>query len=271
MSERDDITTESQARARDAVRALAPAVPDPAFRARLRGQFVAGTITPAAPRVVRGPWAVRPAFWVPLAAAAGFALAFFTINRAPDWQVIATSGTGTVQVGSQVVPAVQREAIAALVRRGGHIRLSDDVSLDLVSPGQIAVSLAPGCDITLPPAPNRIWDRAAHADLAMGDAFFATGPHFHGASLDVTTDEANAHVVGTSFAVLRQPHGTCVCVMEGRVRVNHELTPGDVVEVPAGLRRMCYDDSPSETGPILKYSEHALHHLRAASQAALNR
>ncbi len=263
-------TTPAEAKARDAVQSLGAPPPDPAFRARLGRQFATGSI-PEPRRIVPGPWFTRPAVWGPLATAAGLVLALGWMNRAPDWRVVTAIGDGVALVNGKSVPVSHTDELSALLRRGGHIQMPSSASLDLVSPGQVAVSLAPGAEIVLPGPPNRLWKRHAEIDLALGDAFFETGRAFHGASLEVKTHEATAHVVGTSFAVLCQPGGTCVCVMEGRVRVTHAGDAADVVMVRSGTRRMCYDDYPSQSAPILQYSEHALHRLRGSAARALGR
>ena len=256
-----------EARAVEAVRALGRPVADAEFRERLARDFVAGAMAPRV-RVVRFPlWAVLGPV---AAAAAAIAIVLGLTNRAPDWRVTMSSGQGMVNVNGSAVPLTDLASLSARLRRGGHIVVPQG-QIELVSPGQVAVSLAPGADIVLPPPPNRWFRRHAAAQIAMGDAFFMTGRGFHGASLDVSTPEATAHVVGTAFAVLCQPGGTCICVMEGHVRVGHRMHPDDVVTIPAGLRRMCYDDSPSETGPILMYSVHHLHHLQDVTGQLLGR
>lgn len=266
----EEIAADSpQGRARDAVREL-PTVPaDEGFRSRLRQDFIAGTLAPRL-RVVRTPWA-GAALWVPLAAAAALVLVALGIQRPLDWQVVRLEGVGKLTIDGRAVGVTQSAEIDRLLRHGGHLVLPDDAGLDLVAPGQLAVSLHGGTDIVVPSGAGGLGPRHMRAQVLMGNAYFETGPRFHGSSLDVETPEATAHVVGTSFAVLRQPHGTCVCVMEGRVRVTHRLQPRDVVDVPAGLRRMCYDDSESETGPILQSSVHALHALRGESSRLLGR
>jgi ferric-dicitrate binding protein FerR (iron transport regulator) len=105
----------------------------------------------------------------------------------------------------------------------------------------------------------------------VGNVFISTGRAFHGATLEMETPEAVAHVTGTSLAVLRDLEaGTCVCVMEGRVVVSYEEGK-ESVPVPAGKRCVCPLEGEAEVGPILHYSEHALHRLNEKSAAVLGR
>jgi ferric-dicitrate binding protein FerR (iron transport regulator) len=73
--------------------------------------------------------------------------------------------------------------------------------------------------------------------------------------------------------VLRDPAGaTCVCVMEGRVRVGEAgAAPASAVEVPAGMRRIVQPGYGAETKPILDESVHRLHRQRDLTGAMLVR
>lgn len=291
MSTADEIEiTAAERGAQAAVRSLAaPAeAPSEAFRARLREGFVAGTLVavvpeepaalpipeapPAEPkgRVIAGPWRLRPSVWVPLAAAAALVFALGLANRGPRWEVVATTGEGVVRIDGQSVPARATEVIGRLAARGGRVQLPDGVGLDLVAPGQMAVRLSAGSDVRLSGAPNRWIGRSARIAIEVGDVFISTGREFRGAQLAVTTPEARVDVLGTSFAVMRFGHGTCVCVMEGRVRVGAAYD-GSAAEVAEGERRFCYPSAPPYSETILESSVHELHDLQHATEDRLGR
>ena len=186
--------------------------------------------------------------------------------------VVAADGEGRVVVdGASFAPAA-RAAIVARLKRGGRVSLEGALTLDLVAPGVAALALGPGAEVTLPAAPNRWWRRAMSVRVAAGNAYFSTGRQFHGARLDVRTPEATVRATGTSFAVLCASFGTCVCVMEGQVRVGgRAAAPGEGVEVPHGMRRVVHPDQAAETLPILEDSVHQLHRQLATAGGVLER
>lgn len=245
--------------ARDSVKALAHPSADDAFRARLREEFVSGRIGRRRGLVLRGPWFLRPQVLLPFAAGVALALVF-QANRGPDWRLVAVNGDGRVWVAGREFAPTHTAALAVALRRGGRVRVEGAVTVDLSAPGVAAVALGPDADLTLSAAPNRLWSRGMSVRLESGDTWFSTGSSFRGAHLDVTTPEARVRAVGTSFAVLRHGFGTCVCVMEGHVRVAGAGTAaGEGVSVPEGMRRVVGTDRSEETLPILEDSVHRLH------------
>ena len=249
--------------ARDAVRGLPTPDTEAGFRARLRHEFTTGRfgrrVPPPQPFAA---WWVRPQVLVPLAAGL-LVVAGVTLNRGPDWRLVSADGDGRITVdGATFAP--RDPALAPRLRRGGHVRVEGAVTLDVVAPGVAAVTLAPGAELKLSSAPGRWWARGMRAHVASGDAYFTTGRAFHGAHLDVSTPEASVHAVGTAFAVLCEPGGTCVCVLEGRVRVGAD-------EVPAGMRRIVHAGGHAETLPILDDSVTRLHRQRQVTEPVLGR
>jgi len=277
MAQDDLDLTPEERHARDAVRALppAPATPDADFRARLRAGFVAGTLdststrsaqAPAA-RVLRGPWFARPAAWAPVAAAAAIAIVLAVGARGPDWEVSAVDGVGEVRIDGV---ARSGDALTRAIRRGGRVQLDDGVTLDLVAAGEVAVHFAEGSDVQMTAAPARWFDRRAELRVEQGEVYVSTGREFGGARLAVITPEARAEVLGTSFAVMRFGTGTCVCVLEGRVRVG-SMFDSTSAEVVQGQRRFCYPSQPAYTDSILDQSVHALHRVHEVSGERLRR
>lgn len=262
MSERDEhALTPAERATRDAVERLARPRPDAAFRARLREDFVTGRIGRRRGLTPSRPWFARPALLLPLAA--GFlAVAVGVANRGPDWRVRSADGEGRVLVDGQAFTARERAGLEQRLRRGGHVRVEGELTLDLVASGTAAVALAPGADLVLSPAPNRWWSRVMSARMTVGDAYFSTGRRFRGAHLDVRTPDAVVRAVGTSFAVLCEPpRGTCVCVLTGLVRVGgRSAVPGQGVDIPHGMRRVIRPNQVAMTLPILEDSVHRLHH-----------
>ncbi len=267
-----DTLSAEETRVRTALQALPSANADPAFQARLRAQFTADAFDSRIGSVI----SMSPpegGSWVGtlLAVAACLVLAVFTFDSGPTWQITRVQGQGAAMVGDRMVP-LDAAALSAALARGGRLRLPSDGSVELVAAGCLAMSLEAGSDVVIPRSPGRWFARTVRAEVLEGEAFMTTGRGFHGAHLTVVTDEATVEVVGTTFAVLRHPEGTCVCVMEGLVSV---AAVGEApVEVGAGLRRFCFPrgtSRPSESAPILDYSEHELHELRTSTAKLLER
>lgn len=269
----EDLLGPGEDRVRAALLALPVIDAEPAFRARLRSQFTQGAFESQAGGVGRiSPLPRSEWIGAALAVAACLVLAFLVLDRGPDWQVTRTGGQGSVLVGNRMVPLSDVATLSAALARGGRIRLPASGTLELVAPGSIAMSLAEGSEVVIPRAPGRWFGRSVRAEVRNGEAFITTGRRFSGSHLTVTTDEATVEVVGTTFAVLRHPEGTCVCVMDGRVRVSP--AGESVIEVGAGLRRFCYPRGSartSESAPILGYSEKVLHQLRDSTERLLER
>jgi hypothetical protein len=272
VSESDEPALSPSERAtRDAVRGLSHPPAAEGFRARLRHEFVSGRIGRRRERAWAAPWFARGAVLAPVAAGL-LAVTLLAANRGPDWRVVSAEGDGRVVVDGVEFAPGDTLALAERVSRGGRVVVRGAVTLDLVASGVAAVTLAPGADVLLSPAPNRWWWRAMSARLAAGDAYFSTGRVFHGATLDVATPEASVRAVGTSFAVLCAPFGTCVCVMQGHVTVGgRNATPGEGVVVPSGMRRIVHPDQAAETLPILDESVRRLHRQLATAGGTLGR
>jgi len=246
MSHEPENPSPEARRALDAVKALACPMPEASYRARMKQAFVSGAITapaPAAGRVVRLPWwPARP--WGPMLAPAAAAAAIVAValmmNRGPAWQVMDAPGEGILIVDATPIPLGHRDDLARALRPGARIRLTSTETVDLAIPGQMVVQLTPSTDMILPASAGRWMKRRIRAEVRSGEVRFTTGPDFRGARLHVETPEADVMVTGTTLAVIREPHGTCVCVMDGAV----EMGPrgGTMARVEAGRRRFVFSD-----------------------------
>ena len=255
MSERELLTPEAT-RARDAVRALSRPQAPAAFRARLREEFASGAIAARAPVVLRLPWhRTAGARWGGAALAAAAALVVVTsINRAPGWKLEAVHGDGIVIVDGAPVPTAHAEDLARRMKPGAFLQLPSDVELELVSRGELAVQVTGGTHASVPSLPGRWFSRRAVGEVREGEIRVTTGRDFHGARLAIDTPEARVAVVGTTFAVICEPAGTCVCVMEGRLKVG--ARGGAMSEVVAGRRRYVYADGRPEESAEMRATEH---------------
>lgn len=266
--------TPAQERAREAVVGLADPPPAPEFRAALKQAFVTGEFAvPAAapagrpeqaerPRTFLG---LRPATWrwaLAPAAMAAVSLVLVLADRGPAWRLARTTGTGVAVIDDWPVPINHREELRFRLRPGARIRMPEtDGTIEIASRGALAIELLPGADVVLPQPPGRWFQRGTRAELRRGHVRVTSGSRFRGGRLEIVTPEVEVEMTGTSFAVICEPTGTCVCVHEGRVRVGPP--GGERVEVAAGERRFVFNDGrPPEHAGIRPGEPPALESLR---------
>jgi ferric-dicitrate binding protein FerR (iron transport regulator) len=276
MSAHDlDRLSPEEKRASEAVRSLAPPPADAGYRARLKQEFASGALVAAAPsegvRPLPVPFYRRPALrWAALPVAAAAALvAVSTLNQGPRWELISSRGEGVAVIDAVPVPMNHADELARRLKPGVRLRLPEGAELEIASRGQIAMQITPGTDVTLPEPPGRWFGRHARAGIAEGDLRITTGSGFRGARLEVETPEAIVEVTGTTLAVICEPGGTCVCVLEGRVTVAGR-GEGTKVAVSEGRRRFVFNDArPPEVAGIRPAEDVMLRQFRAERRAVM--
>ncbi len=217
-------------------------VAEATFRERLKGEFVSGAfanrpLALALPPIRRRH---RTRWIVGLAAAASVTIAAAAFNEAPQWTALPSAGTGTLTVNGVSFPVGNSEELTRRLRPGSRVRLESTQDLDLVSSGLLAMQLSPGTELVLPAPPGRWFSRAGRASVDRGLLRVTTGRRFDGARLAIRTPEATVHVTGTTLAVIAEPGGTCVCVLEGVAHVRPHrgamtrVHPGSACEVARG-------------------------------------
>ena len=239
---RDDGMGGAERRARDQVRALGTPTADPDFRARLAADFASGTLA-SAPRpssVLRLPWHAREMTrWaVAAAAAAALIVAGLMLNRGPSYRIVSQHGSGIASVDGHGVTLNDLASLERTIHPGSRIALPADGDLMLQAGNTMMVAIERGSVVTLPGTPGRWFARRVAGRVDSGILRVTTGPGFHGAALALRTPEAQVQVTGTTFAVICEPAGTCVCVLEGMVHVGP--IGAAMMEIPGGLRGYVY-------------------------------
>jgi hypothetical protein len=125
-----------------------------------------------------------------------------------------------------------------MIRAGAELAMPADGDLTLRAGNQMLLSIDPGSVVTLPGTAGRWYGRRLSGRVDAGVMRVSTGVSFQGASLALRTPEAQVHVTGTTFAVICEPAGTCVCVLEGVVRVGP--LGAEMAEIPGGMRGYVY-------------------------------
>lgn len=277
MNEREPMTAEAE-RASRLVRSLRTPEADPEFRTRLREAFVSGRIEAPA-RVAPPPVTSsggRPWWRLPVArwalAAAAFVVVWMAgsaLNRAPAWQVLEVHGVGVATVDGRPVMLDKVEQLTALIRPGARVRVPDGATVALASRGQMALELTADADVVIPSAPGRWFGRSTYAEVNRGIMRITTGHGFRGARLHVETPAADVDVTGTTLAVICEPVGTCVCVLEGGVKVGRQGE--EMIEVAAGRRRFVFLDGTDEQDTMRESEAVSLTALRDARRDVLER
>ena len=249
-------------------------IPPPAeasFREQLKRDFVSGSfaerpravaIAPRQPRRFLG-WATG------LSAAAAVAFVVAALNQPPGWTALPCGGSGALVVNGLSIPIRETAELTRRIRPGSRIRLESTEALDLVSSGILAMQLSPGTEMVLPPPPGRWFGRGARANVAGGRLRVTTGRRFHGARLAITTPDATVRVTSTTLAVIAEPSGTCVCVLEGTAHVAPHR--GGMTRVRPGSRcEVARGGQTPKTGEMLDAERPRLVDLRDRMQAVMN-
>ncbi len=280
-SDRDEAARDADSRlARDAVRALAPVEAEPAFRAGLKAAFASKEMPGLAPRgdlprerespIVALPFPGRHRLWTGLAVAAALVIAVVTgvLNQGPSWRVAGVRGEGSILLDGESYAGTDSSLFGRRIPAGVRIEVRDAAELDLRADGVVAMQCASGTDLILPPSPPRWFARRAALHLQKGEIRVTTGPGFKGANLQITTPDAAIAVTGTTFAVILERTGTCVCVLEGTVAVGPRGTAPAPVS-SGNLRYVYRDGRPPADSEMRDIEKLKLGAFREASIPAL--
>ena len=191
---------------------------DPAFRARLRQQFLD---VDAPPAVEPGMVPVRkrnnvfPLVWpAVLAASVAFIIWFELSNdNVVRWHVRDAAANGDYVVDGYALDPTQEKRMKDLLQTAHEIETKDE-GLRLQLLDQLVLELGPHTHVSQMRFPAA-GAYSLHADA--GSLRVATGPGFPG-GLRITTDDMVTDVTGTCYAVDIEPKkGTCLCCLHGTV------------------------------------------------------
>lgn len=264
--------------ARDAVRELPPVKAEPAYRAGLKAAFASGDIVGKADHAesgaVRERERMRPPrrhrLWTGLAVGAALVVAVVTgvLNQGSGWRVAGVRGEGSILLDGESYAAGDASLLGRRVPPGTRVQVTNTAEFDLRADGVMMMQVAAGTDIVLPPSPPRWFARRTFLHVEAGEIRVTTGPAFEGARLEITTPDAAVSVKGTTFAVILEPTGTCVCVLEGTVAVGpRDKTPAPVSS--GNLRYVFRDRRPPAEAAMRDMERVKLSAFRAAFMPSL--
>ncbi len=236
--------TPEEARARDAVHALSGVTADPAYRERLKAEFVSGRLAGggARPEAVgdRPRTRILPLpVLIPLAAAAVLLIAIFWGTGGPSVEFAGVSGEGTVLVDGRPIATDDTAGLASSIRAGAHLEVPEGISVAIAVPRVFVVEIEQGVGV-VPGAPGRWFGRTSTAHLESGEMRMMTGSAFSGSRLEVVTPDGLVRITGTLASAVRGEGGTCVCVHRGGAVVGRG--EADLRPVPPGKRLVLHAD-----------------------------
>jgi ferric-dicitrate binding protein FerR (iron transport regulator) len=170
--------------------------------------------------------------FVPLVAAGGLlGLVIWGLQPEGRWTVLA-AGPGSTVADVPAVPGLAfPRGVAASGERG---------ALDVQLGDRLRIRLHAGSRAQLPRGPGRWFGGVRRLVVEDGEISGTTRPGPLGFDLSLVTQEAEARVRGTTFAVTRNALGPCFCVDDGALEIT---TRGrDTVDVPMRMRAQVYED-----------------------------
>lgn len=215
-------------------------VASPAFRARLKDQFLAERDSAPEPSASAGaPRGERtrifPFVWpLVLAASVTLIVVFFLSRDAnPRWRIVGTDGAGEFVVDGRPIHSSEKGRLLDAVQTareietretGLRLQLNDDLVLELGPKTRVS-------QMSFPPA--NVYSIYTNT----GSLRISTGPTFDGNRLRTLTDDMETVVVGTTFGIDVEPDGTCLCCVAGTVKC--DARDGRGLQ-PTEAGRMCY-------------------------------
>jgi hypothetical protein len=247
-------------RIRAEVRSLREVRAEPAFREKLKRQFVTGEITerPARGSEPSSRW-WQPWGWtlIPAAAVAVALLILLFPARPLVWTVHDVSGEGRIVIDGESVTADERDRLARLVGSGARVELAEGIVLDLMLEDRLLFELDEGAQVALPEPSRRPSERPLTSEVHAGELRVKTGPGFSGHRLRILTSESRTDLIGTTVSVFKGDGLTCVCVLEGTARIGED--DARMEEVAAGMRKIMFADGrPSRIVEIEPHHEEGL-------------
>jgi hypothetical protein len=243
MDERHSNVAEQERRIREAIRATGDVSAHTAFRARLKREFIDGTIS--APAVSQHEPRARARWWWILVPAAAAVLLFvlFMPGPASTWVMQGVEGEGQIEIEGQTLTTGAPDLIGRALGSGGRVRVPEGVSLDLRLNDRLLLALVAGTDATVPAPLEPNAESPLIAEVHAGDLMIKTGPGFPGTELHIITTDGRTEIVGSVVAVYKGDGYTCVCVLEGTARVGaHEEHLEEITQ--GRLKIMFGDGSP---------------------------
>ena len=281
---RDDLDAEEQAALERELADLPAPEADPAFRARMRAEFLDGSIAAESDdasnaRAARSPAPIplrpersasRTPRWILLAAAAVLiAVVLVFVNRGgPTLELHELRGDGIVTVDGVEIDTSDRATLARALVPGATVRVPAGVSLLTEFPEIALLESVAGTEFVLPEAyPSD--GGAVRVDVRRGEVHFVSGPAFAGRTMEFSTPHGMVRITGTVVSIECGENFTCVCVLEGTALVGPDAST--LEPVPEGDRMLFLEGKDPAISPAAEPHLHALEEFLERSGDAFRR
>ena len=176
-----------------------------------------------------------------LAAAAILVIGYvFLASPAPKWNVIDLQDGSVVRIDGKAFPGEDRGALARALQRAKEIEVEKG-DLVLRVEDLALFDISEGTRVALGGFDRRGPGTQYELRVPSGRLRAVTGPAFHGRKMKVDADLFEGTIVGTAFAVDYEPHGTCLCCLDGEVGMTSSALPS-AEEIPATKMCLIYRD-----------------------------
>ena len=172
-----------------------------------------------------------------MAAALGvLAIVWFGFTPDQDWVVLdaVNSGGLTTTTAGTVTPGTSLAA--------GRIATGPKSELEIQLGDQLRFRMVPGTSLDLPRAPGRWFGRDRRLTLAAGEIYGTSGGRKLDFGMIFATEELEATLTGTTFAVFRTDTTSCVCLWKGGVAVQPLVGPSTSIVLQPEQRVWVYKD-----------------------------
>jgi len=139
-------------------------------------------------------------------------------------------------VGTDDAPAV------GSILDGGRVATGPESELEVQLGDQLRFRMVPGTELELPRAPGRWFGRDRRLELESGEIYGTSGGRTLDFALTFATQELQAELTGTTFAVFRTDSASCVCLWEGGIAVAPLVGGSDPIALPEKRRVWIYRD-----------------------------
>ncbi|MFT7698499.1 MAG: ferric-dicitrate binding protein FerR (iron transport regulator), partial [Candidatus Krumholzibacteriia bacterium] len=124
----------------------------------------------------------------------------------------------------------------------GDLSTGPESELEVQLGSGLRFRLLAGTSLTLPKAPGRWFNRNRQLPLTSGEIYGTSGSQKLGFDLVFNTQELEARLTGTTFAVFRTDSTSCVCLWEGGIAVTPLVGPADLVNLAEKTRVWIFRD-----------------------------